>query len=272
MAYQRESAKPMAYEYLGESVLRSAESQMNKDAMNRPVQPQNMPGGQWDDPDTDEVETRPGWGLGTAEEDSFMRTAPSATNPNAFNMNEWETRRVREQSDATLAKVAEETARLDYWKGVAQDTKEAYGIGEALLQVAQSRGKDQFRSAAGRAAGQILSSKPVRKGMASLTGASEDAVGGVMGGLSRAASGMAQGENIDRAVVGGVGAGVGGKVGGAIGSAFGPVGTMIGGGIGSAVGGAASALLPGAKKTRGLTSNVGRAALPSAADLLKGRV
>ena len=160
MAYQ--SAKPMAYEYLGESLLRGAEAQMNKDAMLRPVQPQNMPGGQWDDPATDEVETRPGWGLGTAEEDSFMRTAPSATNPNAFNMNEWEKRRVREQSDEALAKVAEETARLDYWKDVAQDTKAAYDIGEALFQVATSRGKGQFTSSAGRAAGQILSSKRVK--------------------------------------------------------------------------------------------------------------
>ena len=261
----------MAYEYLGESLLRGAESQMNKDEMLRSVQPQNAPGGHWDDPGTDELETRPGWGLGTAQEDSFMRTAPSATNPNAFNMNEWERRRVREQGDATLAKVAESTAKLDYWRGVAQDTQEAYGIGEALLQVATSRGKDQFTSSAGRAAGEILSSRPVKKGIASLTGASEDAVGGVMGGLGRAASGLSGGESIDRALVGGVGAGLGGKAGGAIGAAIGgPIGGFIGAGAGSALGGMASAILPGSKKPKGLTSTLGRTTLPSAADLLKG--
>ena len=262
MAYQ--SGKPLAYEYLGESALRSAESLMDKDEMLRNVGPQNLPNDQ----------ERPGWGLGTAQEDSFMRTAPSATNPNAFNMNEWEKRRVREQAESTLAKVAEETERLGWWKDTLEGAQDAYGIGEALLQVATSRGKGQFKSAAGRAAGQILSSRPVTRGIASLTGASEDVVGGVAGGIGRAASGLAQGERADKAVVAGVGAGVGAKAGGAIGTAIGgPIGGFIGSTAGATLGGMASAVLPGgSRRPSGLTSNVGRASMPSAADLLKGRV
>ena len=272
MAYQ--SGKPMAYEYLGESLLRGAESE--KDEMLRPVQPQNVPGGHWDDPDTDEIETRPGWGLGTAEEDSFLRTAPSASDPNAFNMNEWETRRVREQSDRTLAKVAEETSRLDYWKGVAQDTKAAYDIGEALFSVATSRGKDEFTSAAGRAAGQILTSRPVREGISELTGASDTVTGGVAGGISRMGQGLAAGEDPAKAVAGGVfetAADIGGRALGAIVSEGNPwvaEGFAAAGRKGAQM---LTGLLPGSKKkTNGFSTNMGRAGLLSAAELLKGRV